>query len=79
MKNEVIQNIISEIRMYGSFGSQFDYAQKKVKSIINWSWQSKDFGIISESEHNYIYGVCIDALVELENRLEEKTTYRVDK
>jgi hypothetical protein len=74
MKNETLQNIVAEIKMYGGFNSQFDFARKKIQSIINWSWQSKDFGVISESQHEYIYGTCIDALVELEERFESVTT-----
>lgn len=59
--------VIAMIEFYEGFIDATEYAERKIKEIIQWSWTSKDMGVIDEATHIEIYGRCIDALVFLEN------------
>lgn len=63
------EKVLKAIEMYESFTNEIEFAMKEIKALIQWSWTSKDLGIIDGDTHTEIYGRAIDALVKLEFKM----------
>lgn len=62
----MINKIMQEIRKYGSFMSEIDFAITEIRKIIEWLYISKDLGIIDREDFEDCYHYAIDAVVDLE-------------
>ena len=60
------EKVMDFIKMYRNFTECKAFAEKQIRAIIDWSWMSKDMGIIDQETHTEIYSSAVDALVELD-------------
>lgn len=62
----MLKKVIEFIKIYRNLIDQKEFAEKRIRQIIDWSWMSKDMGIIDQKTHTEIYSFAIDALIELD-------------
>ena len=64
----IAENVAFKIRTAKSF-TDAKRAEECVRKIVRWLWDAKDYGAINEFYFEELYGMCIDALVEIDKRL----------
>ena len=61
---EIAEKVADKIKISKSFIDK-KRANEAVRKIVRWLWDAKDYGVFNEFYFEELYGICIDALVEI--------------